>query len=89
MEHLAQPTMLLANWSVHPLLHLLPDLLELPYHAFGLRFALDHELAASGLPAVVRKAQKTEGLRTPVTCSRPRRGGEPSELDQPGLALVY
>src|SRR5215472_4259196 len=63
-QHLAQPAMLLSNRSVHPLPHLLSDLLELSHHAFDLRFAFDHELAASGLPAVVRKAQEAEGLRT-------------------------
>src|SRR5215469_1624201 len=62
-QHLAQPAMLLSNRGMHPPPHLLSDLLELSHHAFDLRFAFDHELAASGLPAVVRKAQEAEGLR--------------------------
>ena len=62
-QHLAQPAMLLTNGSMHPLPHLRSDLRERAHHAFGWRLALDHELAASGLPAVVRKAQEAEGLR--------------------------
>ena len=62
-QHLAQPATLLSNRSVHPLPHLLSDLLELSHHAFGLGLALDHELATSGLPAIVREAQEAEGLR--------------------------
>ena len=56
-QHLAQPAMLLPNRGMHPPPHLLSDLLELAHHAFDLCFALDHELAAPGLPAVVRKAR--------------------------------
>jgi hypothetical protein len=65
-QHLAKPAMLLANRSVRSLSHLLSDLLELSHQAFGLCLTLDHELAASGFPAVVRKAQETEGLRAPL-----------------------
>src|SRR5260370_41665746 len=57
--------MLLSNRGIHPLPHLLSDLLELSHQAFDLRFALDHELAASGLPAVVRKAHGWRKRRGP------------------------
>src|SRR6516164_4630707 len=62
-QHLAQPAMLLPNRSMDPPPHLRSTLLELSHPAFDLRFALDHELPASGLPAVVRKTQEAEGLR--------------------------
>jgi hypothetical protein len=62
-QHLAQPAMLLPNRGMHPPPHLRSNLLELSHQAFDLGFALDHELAASGLPAVVRKAQEAKGLR--------------------------
>jgi hypothetical protein len=37
----------------------------------------------------VREAQKVEGLRATLPGSCSARGGEPPELDQPGLALVH
>ena len=41
-----------------------------------------------GLAAVVREAQKVEGLRASLPGGRTVAGGKPPELDQPGLALV-
>ena len=69
--------------------HVFADRLELSDQAFGLRLAFDHELSASGLVAVVREAQEVEGLRATLPGGRTTPGGEPPELDQPGLALVH
>src|SRR5580704_14031193 len=81
--------MLLSYRSVHSVQHILTDRLQLANQPFGLCLTLDHELAVSGLAAIVRKAQKVEGLRatSPGSCSA--RGSEPPELDQPGLPLVH
>src|SRR5260370_19144935 len=80
--------MLLSYRSVHSVQHILAHRLQLANQPFGLCLTFDHELAVSGLAAIVRKAQKVEGLRaaSPGSCSA--LDGEPSELDQPGLALV-
>ena len=67
---------------------ILPDCLQLSHHALGLRLPFDHEPAAPGPSAVVREAQEVEGLRASLPGSCPSLGGEPPELDQPGLALV-
>src|SRR6202043_2632334 len=81
--------MLLSYRRVHSVQHILTDRLQLANQPFGLCLTLDHELAVSGLAAIVRKAQKVEGLRatSPGSCSA--RGSEPPELDQPGLPLVH
>src|SRR4051794_20482900 len=44
--------------------------------------------ANSPAASVVREAQEVEGLRAPLPGSCSSLGGEPPELDQPGLALV-
>src|SRR5215471_16968491 len=80
--------MLLSYRSVHSAEHILSDHLQLTNQPFGLCLTLHHELAVSGLAAIVRKAQKVEGLRATLPGSCSARGGEPPELDQPGLALV-
>src|SRR5216683_4520620 len=80
--------MLLSYRSVHSTQHILPDRLQLTNQPFDLCLSLDHELAAPGLAAIVRKAQKVEGLRATLPGSCSARGGEPPELDQPGLVLV-
>jgi hypothetical protein len=66
----------------------LSDCLQLSHHALGLRLPFDHEPASLGPSAVVREAQEVEGLRAALPGSCPSPGGEPPELDQPGLALV-
>src|ERR1700686_2898566 len=80
--------MLLSYRSVHSVQHILADRLQLASQPFGLLFTFAHELAVSGLAGIVRKAQKVEGRRaaSPGSCSA--LDGEPSELDQPSLALV-
>src|SRR4249919_3072983 len=80
--------MLLSYWSVHSVQHILADRLQLANQPFGLCLAFDHELAVSGLAAIVRKAQKIEGLRATLPGSCSALGSEPPKLDQPGLALV-
>src|SRR5215212_9374520 len=80
--------MLLPHRSVHPMQQVLPDGLQLSPHALGLRLPFDHEPAAPGPSAVVREAQEVEGLRASLPSSCSSLGGEPPELDQPGLALV-
>src|SRR4051812_37764201 len=80
--------MLLPHRSVHPMQQVLPDGLQLSHHALGLRLPFDHEPAAPGPSAVVRETQEVEGLRSSLPGSCPSLGGEPPELDQPGLALV-
>jgi len=64
-----------------------PDFLQLSM-ALGLRLPLDHELVRSGPAAIVREAQKYEGLRASSPSDGSVVGGEPPEPDQPGLALV-
>src|SRR6266851_9475019 len=78
--------MLLSYRSVHSVQHILTDRLQLANQPFGLCLTLDHELAVSGLAAIVRKAQKVEGLRATLPGSCSALGSEP--LDQPGFALV-
>src|SRR6266851_2590970 len=80
--------MLLSYRSVHSVQHILTDRLQLANQPFGLCLTLDHELAVSGLAAIVRKAQKVEGLRATLPGSCSPLDGEPPELDQPGLVLV-
>src|SRR3984893_7518246 len=80
--------MLLSYRMVHWVQHILTDRLQLPNQPFGLCLALDHELAVSGLAAIMRKAQKVEGLRATLPGSCSALDGEPPDLDQPGLALV-
>src|SRR3981081_1639220 len=73
---------------MHAVLHLFSDCLQLSSKAFGLRLPLDHELVLPGFGAVVREAQEVEGLRASLPSGGSRVGGEPPELDQPGLALM-
>ena len=80
--------MLLCYRSVHSVQHILADRLQLANQPFGLCLAFDHELAVSGLAAIVRKAQKVEGLRATLPGSCSALDGEPPELDQPGFALM-
>src|SRR5271166_5462227 len=80
--------MLLPHGSVHAALHLVSDCLQLSDQALGLRLPLDHESVRPGLAAVVREAQKVERLRASPPSGGSVAGGEPPELDQPGLALV-
>src|SRR3954469_24385313 len=87
-QDLAEPAMLLPHRGVHPLQQVLPDGLQLPHHTLGLRLPFDHEPTAPGPSAVVREAQEVEGLRASLPGSCLSLGGEPPELDQPGLALV-
>src|SRR5260370_31163055 len=80
--------MLVPHGSMHAALHLVSDCLQLSHQALGLRLPLDHELVPSGFAAVVREAQKVEGLRASLPGGRSVAGGKPPELDQPGLALL-
>src|SRR5215813_5319877 len=80
--------MLLSYGSVHSVQHILTDRLQLANQPFGLCLTLDHELAVSGLAAIVRKAQKVEGPRATLPGSFSPLGSEPPKLDQPGFALV-
>src|SRR4029077_16449993 len=80
--------MLLSYRSMHSVQHILTDHLQLANQPFGLCLAFDHELAVSGLAAVVRKAQKVEGLRATLPGSCSALDGEPPKLDQPGFVLV-
>src|SRR5216684_3914075 len=73
---------------MHAVLHLFSDCLQLSSKALGLRLALDHERVLPGFGAVVREAQEVEGLRASLPSGGSCVGGEPPELDQPGLALM-
>jgi len=46
------------------------------------------EVSPSGLRAIMREAQKIEGLRSALPTLPTAPGGEPSELDEPGLVRV-
>src|SRR5271169_6479395 len=87
-QYLAKPPVLLPDRGVHPVRHLLTERLQLTNHALGLRLPFDREPATSGLAAIVREAQKVEGLRASQPGGLPVPCGEPPELDEPGLALV-
>jgi hypothetical protein len=65
----------------------LPEL-QLRPHPFRDRDPPDPEPAVPGLRADVREAQEIERLRLTQAPGCPFRGGEPPELDQPGLARV-
>src|SRR6201987_574808 len=80
--------MLLSYRSVHSVQHILADRLQFAHQPFGLCLTFDHEPAVSGLAAIVRKAQKVEGLRATLPGSCSALGGEPPKLDQPGFALM-
>src|SRR6266853_7057991 len=80
--------MLLSYRSVHSVQHIRADRLQLANQPLGLCLTFDHELAVSGLAAIVRKAQKVEGLRATLPGSCSALDGEPPERDQPGLVLV-
>src|SRR3981081_3509630 len=80
--------MLLSYRSVHSVQHILADRLQRASPPFGLCLAFAHELAVSDLAAIVRKAQKVEGLRATLPGGCSALDGEPPELDQPGLVLV-
>src|SRR6516164_3557870 len=62
-DNLRQPAPLLGDRLVHPLSHLLLDLLELAPHAVTPGFPLKEELAMTGASADVGEAQEIEGLR--------------------------
>src|SRR5260221_4185640 len=80
--------MLLSYRSVHSVQHILADRLQFACHPFRRCLTFDHDLAVSGLAAIVRKAQKVEGLGATLPGSCSALDGEPPELDQPGLVLV-
>src|SRR5271169_3881189 len=58
--------MLLSYRSVHSVQHILTDRLQLTNQPFGLCLTLDHELAVSGLAAIVRVSRPTELHRQPL-----------------------
>src|SRR5882762_5283087 len=80
--------MLFPQRSMHAVLHLFSDCLQLSSKAFGLCLPLDHELVLPGFGAVVREAQDVECLPASLPSGGSFVGGEPPELDQPGLALM-
>src|SRR5260221_4040800 len=80
--------MLLSYRSVHSVQHILADRFQLANQRFALCLTFDHDLAVSGLAAIVRKAQKVEGLRAALPGSCSALDGEPPERYQPGLVLV-
>ena len=57
-------------------------------HPLHNRLASQLEVPPFGLHAVVREAQKVEGLRSPQPSYPTAPIGEPSELDEPGLVGV-
>jgi hypothetical protein len=67
---LTQPAMLLPHGKMPAALHLVSDCPQLSDQALGLRLPLDREAVSSGLAAVVREAQKVEGLRASLPGGR-------------------
>src|SRR5689334_16837613 len=61
------------------------DLPQFSPHPLGDRDALEHEAPVLALRAAMRESQEIERLRLAQTTARPVTGGEPPELDQPGL----
>src|SRR5258708_24381339 len=84
-DNLRQPAPLLGDRLVHPVSHLLLDLLELTPHAVTPGFPLEEELAMTGTSANVGEAQEIEGLRfaKPAPVVPVRRMA--TELDQASL----
>src|SRR5436309_14807057 len=64
------------------------DLAELRAHPFLVGDPLQLEAPCLGLPADMRKAEELERFRLAETPLLPLLGGEPSEVDQPGLVSV-
>src|SRR5690242_6252106 len=69
-------------------LELVIDLAQLRPHPFRDGDTPQPEPAVLRLPADMRKAEEGERLRLTRTPRRPAPGGEPPELDQPGLIRV-
>src|ERR1017187_6368327 len=84
--HLPEPRTDGRNWLVTAALQLRFDCLELGYHPLlGRLSPHDERSIFPALPAIVRKAQKCEGLWLSLPPLLSVRGGEPPELDQPRL----
>src|SRR6266478_3892466 len=58
--------MLLSYRSMHSVQHILTDRLQLANQSFGLCLTLDHELAVSGLAAIVRVSRPVGFHRQPL-----------------------
>src|SRR6266511_2181016 len=69
-------------------LELVLDLAQLRPHPIRDGDTPQPEPPVPGLPAHVRKAEEVERFRLTLTPRRPVLGGEPPELDQPGLVRV-
>jgi hypothetical protein len=84
-DNLRQPAPLLGDRLMHPLSHLLLDLLKLAPHAVTPGFPHEEELAVAGTSADVRETQEIEGLRftEPALAAPVRRLA--AEFDQAGL----
>src|SRR5680860_332459 len=86
-HHASQPCCLDGDGQVDAALYRKFELPKLVPHPFGYRVTPQEELAVPGGRADVHEPQEREGLGFPQTTPAPGVGGEPSELDQPGLFL--
>src|SRR5437879_2550894 len=73
-QHAGIPAMLVGQRRVHVPPRLLAQLLQLARHALALCLALHDEPAVPGPPAVVGKAKKGEGSRTPLAALSSSQG---------------
>ena len=86
-QHHRQPPVLVAEPLVHPLPHLLAQLLQFADHPLPFGLLAVEKAPVSGLAAVMREARKSN--TSAASC--PRANGffsKPSELDQPRLVLL-
>jgi len=84
-HHAAKPAPLVGDGQMPAPLKLVFDLLELGPQPLRDGVAPEPETPVLAPSADVREAQELEGLRLPESPCRSSLGGEPPELDQPGL----
>ena len=83
IHNLLEPSTDGGNRLVHAAAQFCFNCVQLGHHAFLRRFPPDGERSiAPALPAVVREAQESKGLRLSFPMLLPILGGEPPKLDQ-------
>jgi len=87
-HHAGQPAALHRNGLMHAPPQLVFNLLQLRPHPLGDRDPLHPELPALRRRADMREPEKVERFRLALAPGCPVAGGEPPELDQPGLVRV-
>ena len=87
-HHACEPSPLIRDGQMPASPELVVDLLELGPHPFGDGVAPEPETPVLALPTDVGEAQEVEGFRPAKSPCRSSLGGEPPELDEPGLVRM-